>query len=156
MHRLKKYSLPLFLFGLIIIIFSVISLLANLLGLLLMVVFWVVGLSCDLFLTHRFYKEDSNFQRNERNLLFLYLLHKTSSFKKTVFCFLLSVELPAFIGVFFLLLLWLQSIMHTNAFLCAGAAAFSALGFTHLFAAGYNFCSYLRFKKSTKITFFNS
>jgi hypothetical protein len=87
----------------------------------------------DVYTTNQLYHSDKSFIKNERNKLFTFLLTQTCSFKKAVFLFALTVELPLFALAFMFVLLLLAGSPSTTV-----SAVFAVFGYAHLTAAIIN------------------
>jgi hypothetical protein len=104
-------------------------------------IFWVISLACDLHSTHKFYqKEPQKFARNERNKIFV-AINRKFSFQKASIIFPLSVEIPLLLFFAFLPLQTLYGYMFNtsafNFFACL-ATSFGVAGIGHMQAATSN------------------
>jgi hypothetical protein len=96
-------------------------------------VIWLACFIADVCTTNKLYHVDKSFLKNERNKFFVLFLTQTSSFKKAVLLFALTVELPLFaLASLFILLLFAGSLLTT------ASAVFAVFGYTHLTAAIIN------------------
>jgi hypothetical protein len=107
----------------------------------ILAIFWFIALTSDLHSTHQFYVEEpSNFSRNERNKVFVFLTKKLG-FKKASVAFPVIFEIPLLLFFALLPMQTLYTYMFPNAPLnlpACFATSFGVAAVGHIQAASKN------------------